>query len=147
MGSYLLDTNILLRMCDGTASSHFLAGQATAKLLQQEHQVYITSQNLIEFWVVATRPLQVNGLGWNIAKTNFEIEQILAQFPLLEDNRAIFSNWLNIVNTNQIKGKRVHDARLGAVMITHGITHLLTFNPKDFNRITGITIVHPQNII
>lgn len=33
MSLYLLDTNILLRMCDRNASTHLLAGQATAKLL------------------------------------------------------------------------------------------------------------------
>ena len=134
-------------MCDSTASTHLLAGQATAKLLLRGNQVYITSQNLVEFWVVATRPTDVNGLGWNVAKTNYEIEQILAQFTLLEDNPEIFSNWLNLVNTKQIKGKRIHDARLVAVMLTYGISHLLTFNPKDFNSITEVTVVHPQTII
>lgn len=147
MSAYLLDTNILLRMCDGNASTHLLAGEATAQLLRQEHQVYLTSQNLIEFWVVATRPHEVNGLGWDLEKTNHEVVQILAQFPLLEDNSKIFEYWLNIVTTNQLKGKRVHDARLVAVMLAHGITHLLTFNPKDFKDIAGIIVMHPQTVI
>lgn len=147
MSKYLLDTNILLRMCDGNASTHLLAGEATAKLLKQEHQVYLTSQNLIEFWVVATRPLEVNGLGWNVKKTQSEVTQILAQFPILEDTSDIFKYWLNIVNINQIKGKRVHDARLVAVMLVHKITHLLTFNPQDFKNIPNIIVVHPQDVI
>lgn len=123
MSRYLLDTNILLRMCDGNASTHLLAVEATAKLLKQKHQVYLTSQNLIEFWVVATRPLEVNGLGWSVKKTQSEVTQILAQFPILEDTSDIFKYWLNIVNVNQIKGKRVHDARLIAVMLVHKVTH------------------------
>ena len=107
----------------------------------------MTSQNLIEFWVVATRPLEVNGLGWNVKKTQSEITQILVQFPLLEENSEIFKYWLNIVNLNQIKGKRVHDARLVAVMLAHKITHLLTFNPQDFDKIADIVVVHPRDIV
>ncbi|HEY9611556.1 hypothetical protein [Allocoleopsis sp.] len=44
----------------------------------------------------------------------------------------------------QLQGKRVHDARLVAVILAHGVTHLLTFNPDDFRSINEIVVVHPQ---
>jgi hypothetical protein len=31
-------------------------------------------------------------------------------------------------------------------MIVHGLTHMLTFNVADFQRFTGITVVHPQDV-
>lgn len=147
MTAYLLDTNILLRMSDGNSPVNLLAGRATANLLQQGHSVYITSQNLVEFWAVATRPLAVNGLGWSIEQTYAEVEQLLNQFPLLEETQQVFTNWLNYVSTNKVMGKRVHDARLVAVMLAHGVTHLLTFNTDDFTTKEGIVIVHPQSVI
>ncbi|BAY49747.1 hypothetical protein SAMD00079811_73760 [Scytonema sp. HK-05] len=147
MVAYLLDTNILLRMSDGNSPTHLLAGEATAKLLMQAHQVYITSQNIIEFWVVATRPVEVNGLGLSAEQTRTEVEQIVSQFPLLEETPQIFINWLNYVTANNVMGKRVHDVRLIAVMLAHGITHLLTFNIDDFRNKEGIVIVHPQTLI
>jgi predicted nucleic acid-binding protein len=147
MVAYLLDTNILLRMSDGNSPTHLLAGEATAKLLMQGHQVYITSQNMIEFWVVATRPVEVNGLGWSAEQTRSEVEQIVSQFPLLEETQEIFTHWLNYVTANKVMGKRVHDARLIAVMLAHGVTHLLTFNTDDFRNKEGIVIVHPQAVI
>ncbi|MEC4818445.1 MAG: type II toxin-antitoxin system VapC family toxin [Scytonema sp. PMC 1069.18] len=147
MTAYLLDTNILLRMSDGNSQFHLLAGKATAKLLIQGHQVYITSQNIIEFWVVATRPVEVNGLGWTAEKTRTEIEQLLSQFPLLEETPQVFSRWLNYVTAYKVMGKRVHDARLIAVMLEHGVTHLLTFNTDDFSNREGIVIVHPQIVM
>jgi predicted nucleic acid-binding protein len=116
------------------------------QLLARNNQLYITSQNIIEFWVVATRPTTVNGFGWNIKQTLEEIEQILHQFPQLQETPQIFTYWLNLVTTYQIAGKRVHDARLVAVMLTHGVTHLLTLNPDDFRNISGIVVVHPQAI-
>jgi hypothetical protein len=41
---------------------------------------------------------------------------------------------------------QVHDARLVAVMRVHGLTHVLTFNPTDFTRYPGITVVRPQDV-
>jgi predicted nucleic acid-binding protein len=42
----------------------------------------------------------------------------------------------------------VHDARLVAVMRTHGVTHILTFNVSDFVRYQsmGIVPVHPSSV-
>jgi predicted nucleic-acid-binding protein len=63
MTAYLLDTNILLRSSDSNSPLQALADISVARLLGRNNQLYITSQNIIEFWVVATRPLTVNGLG------------------------------------------------------------------------------------
>ncbi|MBN3948769.1 MAG: PIN domain-containing protein [Nostoc sp. NMS7] len=145
---YLLDTNILLRACDRASSSYTLALEAIARLLAQDEEcVIIPRLVLIEFWVVATRPIAVNGLGWNAEQTHTEVEQILDQFTLLEDNLQIFTHWLNYVTSYKVMGKRVHDARLIGVMLTHGVTHLLTFNIDDFTNTAGIVVVHPQTVI
>jgi predicted nucleic acid-binding protein len=45
-----------------------------------------------------------------------------------------------------VTGKRVHDARLVAVLKTHGIDHLLTFNSGDFALFTDISIVNPSTL-
>lgn len=146
MVDYLLDTNVLLRMSDSASSMNLLAAQAAARLLRQQNQLFITSQSIIEFWVVATRPANVNGFGWGVEQTRTEIEQILNQFPQLQETPQIFSYWLSLVTQYQLQGKRVHDARLAAVMLAHNVTHLLTFNPADFRRIHEIAVVDPQSI-
>ena len=96
--------------------------------------------------MVATRPIEVNGLGWNVEQTNFKINRLVDQFGLIEETEAIFPQWLDLVTKYQIKGKRTHDARLMAVAIASSITHILTFNVKDFTRITELTIIHPNDI-
>jgi predicted nucleic acid-binding protein len=146
MAMYLLDTNILLRGGDPGSPLQSLTDASVTQLLRMGDQLYVTSQNMIEFWVVATRPTEVNGLGWSVARTRTEIEQILNQFPLLEETSQVFPYWFNLVTTYQFQGKRVHDARLVAVMLAHGITHLLTLNPDDFKGINEISVVHPQAI-
>lgn len=106
----------------------------------------LAPQIIVEFWVVATRPPQVNGLGWAVEQTRSTIDQLLDRFPLLQESPQIFPNWLNLVTTNRVMGKRTHDARIVAAMLANGITHLLTFNPVDFAGISNITAIHPQDL-
>ena len=42
-------------------------------------------------------------------------------------------------------GKPTHDARLVALMLEHGVTHLLTFNSGDFNRYQEIGVIDPAD--
>jgi hypothetical protein len=112
----------------------------------QSDECFLATQVIIEFWVVATRPTEVNGLGWSVEQTRSMIDQLLARFPVLAESRQIFTNWLNLVTTNTVMGKRTHDVRLVAAMLANEMTHLLTFNPSDFAGISSITITHPQDL-
>ncbi len=50
--------------------------------------------------------------------------------------------------TYGVSGVQVHDARLVAAMISHGATHILTFNTADFARYApeGIMAVDPATV-
>ncbi len=147
MQQYLLDTNMLLRAADTSSASHSLANEAINKIFTDRNECVITAQVLIEFWVVATRPIDVNGLGWNTQLTKDYVNDLLDNFRLIPETPDIFTNWLQLVTDYDIKGKRNHDIRLLAVMKSNNITHLLTFNPKDFILMPNITIIHPQDLL
>ncbi len=147
MTRYLLDTNVVLRFCNPNDVQHHHATDAVSRLLTQFNECLLTAQVLVELWAVATRPVAVNGLGWTGEQTRNTIDQLLNRFPLLEESSEIFPNWLDLVTTSKVMGKRTHDARIVAVMLTHGITHLLTFNSSDFALTPSITIVRPQDLV
>lgn len=142
----LLDTNILLRLSATQAPEHADLVHAVASLLSRGDEPVITAQVLIELWVVATRPANVNGFGWTPAQTHQVVVSFRAQFALLEDTPAVFTYWLTLVAVNGVEGKRAHDARLAATMLAHGVTTLLTLNPKDFMGFPGLVILHPRNL-
>jgi predicted nucleic acid-binding protein len=146
MTRYLLDTNIVMRLCNCSDLQHKLATNAVSRLLMQSDECFLATQVIIEFWVVATRPTEVNGLGWSVEQTRSMIDQLLARFPVLAESRQIFTNWLNLVTTNRVMGKRTHDVRLVAAMLANEMTHLLTFNPSDLAGISSITLTHPQDL-
>jgi predicted nucleic acid-binding protein len=144
--SFLVDTNILLRSADPTHSMHADAVTATNILLEGEENVCIIPQNLIEFWNVYTRPVDKNGLGHTPTEAAAEVNRLKGLFLLLPDTLAIYSEWERLVLTYGVRGVNVHDARLVAAMVVHGLTHILTFNTKDFARYAEVTAVHPMGM-
>lgn len=107
MAKYLLDTNVILRFSNPSDGQHYLATEAVATLLRQGNECYLAAQILIELWVVATRPADVNGLGWSVEQTHDVIEQLLNRFPMAGETSQIFSSRFALVTDNQIKGKAV----------------------------------------
>ena len=55
-------------------------------------------------------------------------------------------DWRRLADTYRVVGRQVFDTRLVAVMLAHGITHLLTFNTGHFFRYAGLTVVDPATV-
>lgn len=140
------DTNILLRSAEPAHPTHQQAVESVKKLLQNGDRVCLIPQNLIEFWNVATRPLDKNGFGWTPAKTDAEISRLESLLTVLPDTQAIYREWRKLVLQHSVIGKQVHDARIVAAMNAHQITKLLTFNHKDFKRFQNITVIDPLTL-
>jgi predicted nucleic acid-binding protein len=143
---YLVDTNLLLRSVQLGHPMHPEAASALKTLLSGDDEVCITPQNLIEFWNVCTRPLSKNGLGMTALQAGAELTRIEQVFPILPDTVEIYGQWRELVMKYKVMGVNVHDARLVAVMLTHRLTHILTYNTADFRRYAEITIMHPSEI-
>ena len=144
MGSYLADTNLLLRLADSSSDQHAIATQALARLLSEGNEVYLTPQNFIEFWAVATRPVDANGFGWSTERTAKEVSDLRERFPVLPDSPEVFTRWLDLVQRFSVHGKRVHDARLVAVLQAHAIEHLISFNTPDFGAFPFLSSFDPH---
>lgn len=119
---------------------------ATTGLRGRGNQLCIIPQILIEFWNVYTRPTDSNGLGHDPDEAAAEVNRLKGLFLLLPDTPTIYSEWERLVLTYQVRGAKVHDARLVAAMGAHGLTHVLTFNTRDFARYAEVTAVHPMEM-
>ena len=145
---YLVDTNVLLRIAHLTDPGSSVAKAAVSKLQANGHQPQATLQNFIEFWNASTRPIIRNGFGLTPLETE-PLLQLAEQFcPLLPDLHGVYSEWRRLVVTYSVSGVQVHDARLAATIISHGATHILTFNTADFARYApeGIVAVDPATV-
>lgn len=142
--AFLVDTNVLLRSIDLAHPMNRDAVDTLRTLQSREEQLCIVPQNLIEFWNVYTRPLERNGLGGTPEEAESEVMQLKALFTLLPDTPAIYPTWEQLVSQYRVRGVNVHDARLVAAMIVHRLTHILTFNDRDFMRYSEITVIVPK---
>ncbi|NEO54026.1 MAG: type II toxin-antitoxin system VapC family toxin [Okeania sp. SIO3B5] len=145
--TYLLDTNILLRLRQTTHPQHSNALKAVLFLKKKQETLCIFPQNLMGFWVVATRPMEVNGLGLNFQQALQEIQLLKTFFILYEDKPSIFQQWEILIVKYQVMGKKAHDTRLVAGMIIHQVNYILTFNINDFKNYSEITAVEPLKIL
>lgn len=144
--SVLLDTNILLRLADRGSPHHEAARRAVERLAELGLTCVLVPQVLYEYWVVATRPSENNGLGLSAGLASQAVHGWTDLFSLLLDERGVFSRWQVLTLRYDVKGKSAHDARLVAAMLRHGISHLLTFNKPDFNRYTEIVVWTPDRV-
>lgn len=144
--AYLVDTNLLLLSVQPHHPMYADTLNAISALRGTGEELFITSQNLIEFWRSATRSAQRNGLGLTIAEARTELEHLEALFLVLPDVPEIYLEWKRLILQYGVVGVNVHDARLVASMLVHRLTHILTFNVRDFNRYASeVTPVNPTS--
>ncbi len=82
---YLADTNILLRLADRSHPLNTTIRAAIRRLGREGHQLQIAPQNCVEFWNVATRPINRNGFGLTPVDADRLLRLIERLFPLLVD--------------------------------------------------------------
>ncbi len=141
----LVDTSALLRTLQPAHPQCESTGSAIKALTRQGRDLHIVAQNLIELWVVATRPIRQNGLGLPPRSAEAELNRIKGIFDLLPETPEIYLEWEALVTRYQVSGKPAHDARLVAAMQVHGLTAILTFDRSGFSRFPGIEVVHPES--
>ena len=146
MTAYLVDTNVLLRFVKPDDRDYPLVRSAVQHLWTAGEDLCYTSQNLAEFWNTCTRPAERNGYGLSVPEADRRARLVEDRLTFLEDSKAVHLEWRKLVVGNAVSGAQVHDARLVAAMHVHQVTHLLTFNVRDFARYAGVTPVHPQTV-
>jgi predicted nucleic acid-binding protein len=131
---YLVDTNVLLRFIDRSHPLHPAIRSTIRRLRQDKHHLQVTAQNCVEFWNVATRPVEKNGFGLTPPEVECLLKLLERLFPVLPDSPEVYREWRRIVVAYNVSGVQVHDARLVASMKVNTMSHILTFNLKDFER-------------
>jgi predicted nucleic acid-binding protein len=143
---FVADANFLLRLVQPSSAHHSAAARAAHDIVARGDRIVIFPQSLFEVYAVATRPSAArDGLGLSPADGKALLDSFRRTYPL-QSELPIFEAWQRLVATYQTSGAASHDARYVALMLAHGLTHILTFNGKDFTRYApeGIVAVDPQ---
>jgi predicted nucleic acid-binding protein len=144
--SYALDSNILIRSIEENHPQQDEALDVINKLIGRGAEVFLLPQSLYEFWVVATRPKKDNGLELSAKDAELFLSKFESVFPIKHDTEAVYKEWRQLVTSIAVQGKPTHDARIAAALVTHGITHFVTFNKSHFTRFSAIIVLLPSEV-
>jgi predicted nucleic acid-binding protein len=143
----LVDTGVLLRVLHRDDPQYLSIRDAIRKLNLRGDTLVTSLQNIGEFWNVCTRPSSARGgYGLSLAVARKRLQLIEELFPLLIDTEGSYFYWKKLVFAYNIQGVQSHDARLVALMQSHAVNTILTFNVTDFECYEGIIALLPQSI-
>ena len=146
MSAVLLDTNVLLRFVERSAPEHVAVATALQKYAARGTALVLAPQVLVEFWVVATRPLEVNGFGWEPPIVAAALDRLRQRFRVLAESPDLIDRWLSLVRDTGVRGKSAHDARLAAIATLYAVPEILTLNVSHFTRFGAVTAIHPATV-
>jgi len=130
--SAFVDTNVLLCATDHSRPSHSEARGLFRAAREGGYTLALSGQIMREYLVVATRPVEANGLGMSPADALHNVESFAARAVLCDETEAVSARLRALVGTYALSGKRIHDANVVATMAEHDIGWLITENRQDF---------------
>ena len=126
------DTNVLLTATDESRPQHRSAGRLLSEAGARGLHLAASGQILREYLVVATRPVDANGLGLQVRDAAANVSEFLRCLHLYDETEEVSRRLRQLGLTYGLHGKRLHDANIVATMAVHGIRALVTQNPDDF---------------
>lgn len=130
----LVDTNVLL---SATAPSRPLHRAALTVLNDWPNQGMVLAaspQVLREYLVVATRPVEVNGLGLSVEDAFANVGAFRSRIRLLFESERAWDRLQVLISRYGCRGKQIHDANVVAAALASGIPKIVTANVVDFVR-------------
>jgi predicted nucleic acid-binding protein len=126
--SLLVDTSVLLEAIDEARPEH----AAARAFIERGQQLVFPAQVIREFLVVATRPIDANGLGMSLADALDDAREFRSVIRLLPEERPVLPTFLSLIADVPCRGKRLHDAHLVATALVHRVAAIVTLNGADF---------------
>jgi len=130
----LVDTNVLLSATVPLRSLHRAALAVFNDWPNQGIILATSAQVFREYLVVATRPVEANGLGFGSEDALGNVAAFQGRIRLLQDNEQTWDRLRFLVSSYRCLGKQIHDANLVATALASGVTRLVTANGGDFSR-------------
>ena len=138
-----VDTNILVYAHRRDSPWHQAAHRAIAKLAENDALWGIPWPCIHEFLAIATHPTIYNP-PTPLPKALEQVD-IWRESPPVRILGEMAGHWKelkNILSTGRIVGGVVHDARVAAICVEHGVREFWSAD-RDFTRISGLVIRNP----
>lgn len=136
-----VDTNVLLEATDEGRVLHDQAVAVFQNARAAGIDLFICTQTVREYLVVATRPTANNGLGMSIKTALENVAKFVTRASILPETLRAGELFLEWAGKFRITGKKLHDLQILATAAAGGMHSLLTANERDFSRKTAVAVV------
>jgi toxin-antitoxin system PIN domain toxin len=138
-----VDTNILVYSHRGDSAFHDAALAAINRLVDGTAVWAIPWPCIHEFLAVVTNPrLHKHPTPRDMALRAADEWLQRANLVILNENDGYWPLLRSIVAESQVIGPRVHDARIAAICLQHGVSELWSAD-RDFTRFPRLKVVNP----
>lgn len=134
----LVDTNVLISATLPARAQYENALRVLDDWPNQGVRLCTTGQILREYLVVATRPVELNGLSLSAAVASENAAKLRGRMLFCDETRAVFTRLQELMAEVGFTGKQVHDANVVATALTHGVSSVVTANTAHFERFTPL---------
>lgn len=138
-----VDTNILVYAHRRDAAFHGPAAEGVRRLAESRSAWAIPWPCLHEFFAVVTHP-KIYAPPSTRAQAITQIQAWLGSptLSLLSESVGYWDHLRDVLDTGNIAGPMVHDARIAALCANHGVRELWSAD-RDFSRFPTLTIRNP----
>jgi toxin-antitoxin system PIN domain toxin len=138
-----VDTNVLVQAHREDAPFHDQAAECLRTLAEGAVAWAIPWPCVHEFYGVATNP-RIFAPPSTPAQAIAQIQAWLASptLHLLTESQAHWRTLEPMLEAGKVRGAQVHDARIAALCVQHGVRELLTAD-RDFSRFPALEAVNP----
>jgi len=138
-----IETNILVHAHRPEMPGHNKAKSALHDLVASGHRVGLVAHCLVEFTGVVTNPRI-----WKQPSTPAQVRAQVAAWSaaprvhVLTEEAEFVDEFISLVESSGVCGGGVHDARIAACCLAHGVRTLWTAD-RDFGRFPALRTVNP----
>jgi toxin-antitoxin system PIN domain toxin len=138
-----VDTNLLVYAHREDSPLHLRADQTISRLAEGPGPWAIPWPCLHEFIAIVTHPrifMPPSPLDATLDQVNAWIES--PSLVLLSEGEDYWGRLRSTLQNGQVQGPLVHDARVAAICLHHGVSELWTAD-RDFSRFPELTVRNP----
>lgn len=138
-----VDTNLLVYAHREDASLHEQASRRLEELAEERAPWAIPWPCVHEFLAIVTHP-RIFDPPTPRARALGQVEAWLdsPSLVLVAEGEGYWAELRGLVQTGRIEGPRVHDARIAALCLSHGVRELWTAD-RDFSRFPNLSVRNP----
>jgi predicted nucleic acid-binding protein len=134
-----IDTNVLIYANNRESPLCEVARETLDELTRRGTTLFVSNQIIREYLVIMTRPGFIEK-PIPLESAIEDTKRMMKEFNLLFADRNSLDKLIELIRNYEIRGKRIHDAAIVSLMLTNGITDILTHNIDDFKSFHEITI-------